>query len=140
MAALIESASLPITSLYAGLLTVLFALLSLRIGLTRAGTGVMHGDGGKQEIVRKARAQGNLAEYLPPFLILLGLTEGNKILSPFFLHVLGTVFTVARTGHASQLSFPDSVPKKARELGFLSTAGILFVLGGLNAGYYLTSA
>lgn len=55
MAALIETASLPITSLYAGLLCVLFALLSLRIGLTRAGTGVMYGDGGKQDIVRKAR-------------------------------------------------------------------------------------
>lgn len=86
------------------------------------------------------QAQGNLAEYLPPFLILLGLTEGNKILSPFFLHVFGTAFTAARAGHASQLSFPDSVPRKARMFGFLSTAGLLFVLGGLNAGYYLTSA
>ena len=163
MAALLESTSLPVTSLYAGLLSILFALLSLRIGLTRAGTGVMHGDGGKQDLVRKARvsivaaahslfvpctesdglfalqAQGNLAEYLPPFLILLGLCETNKILSPFFLHLVGTLFAAARVGHASQLSFPDSVPKKAREFGFLSTAGTLFVLGGLNAGYYLTS-
>ena len=86
------------------------------------------------------QAQGNLAEYLPPFLILLSLTETNKILSPFFLHVVGTAFTAARVGHASQLSFPDSVPKKAREFGFLSTAGLLFILGGLNAGFYLTSA
>ena len=167
MAALLESTSLPVTSLYAGLLSILFALLALRIGLTRAGTGVMHGDGGKQDLVRKARvstiaacahsslirylgpdgdglfamqAQGNLAEYLPPFLILFGLCETNKILSPFFLHVVGTLFLVARVGHASQLSFPDSVPKKARELGFLSTAGTLFILAGLNAGYYLTSA
>lgn len=165
MAAFLESTSLPVTSLYAGLLSILFALLALRIGLTRAGTGVMHGDGGKQDLVRKARvstiaarahsspirylgsdglfamqAQGNLAEYLPPFLILFGLCETNKILSPFFLHVVGTLFAVARVGHASQLSFPDSVPKKAREFGFLSTAGTLFILGGLNAGYYLTSA
>ena len=86
------------------------------------------------------QAQGNLAEYLPPFLILLGLLEGNKTLSPFFLHVFGTAFLVARVGHAAQLSFPDSVPKQARELGFLSTAGMLTILGGLSAGSYLTSA
>ena len=55
MAALLESTSLPVTSLYAGLLSILFALLSLRIGLTRASTGVMHGDSGKQDLVRKAR-------------------------------------------------------------------------------------
>lgn len=86
------------------------------------------------------QAQGNLAEYLPPFLILLGLLEINKVLSPFLLHLFGTVFLVARIGHAAQLSFPDAVPKKARELGFLTTAGILIVLGSLSAGSYLTSA
>lgn len=55
MAALIESTSLPVTALYAGLLTILFAYLALRVGLTRASNGVMHGDGGKQDMVRKAR-------------------------------------------------------------------------------------
>ncbi len=55
MAALIESTTLPVTALYAGLLSILFSYLALRVGLTRASNGVMHGDGGKQDMVRKAR-------------------------------------------------------------------------------------
>ncbi len=85
------------------------------------------------------QAQGNLAEYLPVFLILLGLLELNKGLSSYFLHLIGIVFTVARVSHAAQLSLPDSVPKKCRELGFLSTAGVLGLLGLLNIyGYSST--
>ena len=57
MAALLESTQLPVTALYAGLLSIIFALLALRIGLTRASAGVMHGDGGKQDLVRKARVR-----------------------------------------------------------------------------------
>lgn len=55
MAALLESTTLPVTALYAGILSILFAYLALRVGLTRANNGVMHGDGGKQDMVRKAR-------------------------------------------------------------------------------------
>ena len=78
------------------------------------------------------QAQGNLAEYLPVFLILFGLLELNKGLSSYTLHLIGAIFVVARSAHAAQLSFPDSVPKKCRELGFLSTAGTLGFLGVLN--------
>ena len=46
---------LPVTALYAGVLSILFTYLALRVGLTRASNGVMHGDGGKQDMVRKAR-------------------------------------------------------------------------------------
>ena len=167
MAALIESTTLPVTALYAGLLSIIFAYLALRVGLTRASNGVMHGDGGKQDMVRKARvsvlladtvsmhdlghrvrftrlfvfvqAQGNLAEYLPVFLILLALLELNKGLSSYFLHLLGIVFTVARISHAAQLSFPDSFPKQCREFGFLATAAILSTLGLLNLISYFTT-
>ncbi len=62
MAALIESTTLPVTALYAGLLSIIFAYLALRVGLTRASNGVMHGDGGKQDMVRKARVSVLLAD------------------------------------------------------------------------------
>ena len=55
MAGLLESTTLPVTALYAGVLAILFTYLALRVGLTRASNGVMHGDGGKQDMVRKAR-------------------------------------------------------------------------------------
>ena len=85
------------------------------------------------------QAQGNLAEYLPVFLILLGLLELNKGLSSYFLHLIGTAFTVARVGHAAQLSLPDSVPKQCREFGFLATAGILAFLGVCNLYGYCST-
>ena len=62
MAALIESTTLPVTALYAGVLSILFAYLALRVGLTRASNGVMHGDGGKQDMVRKARVSGLISD------------------------------------------------------------------------------
>ena len=55
MVSLIESTTLPVTAFYAGILSIIFAGLALRVGLTRASNGVMHGDGGKQDMVRKAR-------------------------------------------------------------------------------------
>ena len=85
------------------------------------------------------QAQGNLAEYLPVFLILFGLLEYNRGLSSYFLHLIGLVFTVLRVGHAAQLSFPDTVPRTARDFGFLGTAGTLGLLGFLNVLSYLTA-
>ena len=57
MVALVETTRLPITDLYAGSLSLLFAYLALRVGLTRASTGVMHGEGGKESLMRKARVR-----------------------------------------------------------------------------------
>ena len=65
MAALLESTTLPVTALYAGILSILFAYLALRVGLTRANNGVMHGDGGKQDMVRKARVRFRLSNLFP---------------------------------------------------------------------------
>lgn len=73
------------------------------------------------------------------FLILFGLLELNKGLSSFVLHFLGLVFVAARIAHAAQLSAPDSVPKKCREFGFLTTAGLLALFGVLNLIGYLTT-
>lgn len=86
------------------------------------------------------QAQGNLAEYLPVFLILFGLLELNHGLSSYFLHLIGIAFLVARVSHAAQLSLPDSVPKQCREFGFLATAGILSVLGVFNLISYSTTS
>ncbi|KAL3148653.1 hypothetical protein ABBQ38_014074 [Trebouxia sp. C0009 RCD-2024] len=139
MAALLETTTLPVTALYAGILSILFAYLALRVGLTRASTGVMHGDNGKQDMVRKARAQGNLAEYLPVFLILFSLLELNKGLSVYTLHLVGALFVAARVAHAAQLSLPDSVPQACRQYGFLTTAGLLAFLGLWNLISYTTT-
>ena len=85
------------------------------------------------------QAQGNLAAYLPVFLIRFGLLEINKGLSLYTLHLAGLVFVAARVAHAAQLSFPDSVPQICRQTGFLATAGLLGFLGLWNLISYTTT-
>ena len=69
---------LHVTALYAGVLSILFTYLALRVGLTRASNGVMHGDGGKQDMVRKARV--SLWQTLPPpvSLVIQDFTPGRS--------------------------------------------------------------
>ena len=85
------------------------------------------------------QAQGNLAEYLPVFLILFALLELNKGLSPSALHLVGILFSAARVSHAAQLSFPGTVSRTFRQFGFLTTAGLLGFLGVLNLFTYTTT-
>jgi uncharacterized membrane protein YecN with MAPEG domain len=64
---------MPITALYAALLTMLFVVLSVRVIAMRRGSGAALGDGGNPELLRRIRVQGNFAEYVPLGLVLLRL-------------------------------------------------------------------
>ena len=50
--------ALVVTPLYAGILGGVFAVLSLAVGLTRVGTGVMHGAKEGSTLYNRNRAQG----------------------------------------------------------------------------------
>jgi uncharacterized membrane protein YecN with MAPEG domain len=117
-----------ITSIYAGLLAIWFVLLSYRV-VQQRGHGVSLGDGGDQVLLRRIRAHGNFAEYVPIILILLGALEfgGAK---PWLLHVLGATLVVARLLHGIALSFTESW-KFGRFYGTLLTFILLPVTGGL---------
>lgn len=117
-----------ITSIYAGLLAIWFVLLSYRV-VQQRGHGVSLGDGGDQVLLRRIRAHGNFAEYVPIILILLGALEfgGAK---PWLLHVLGATLLVARLLHGVALSFTESW-KFGRFYGTLLTFILLPVTGGL---------
>ncbi len=94
---------MPITALYAALLTVLFVVLSLRVIATRRGSGPAFGDGGNPELLRRIRVQGNFAEYVPLALILLALAEGLHTLG-WLLHLLGLTLLIGRLSHAYGVS------------------------------------
>ena len=64
-----------ITPIYAGLLTLVFVALSVRVIGGRRMAGVGLGDGGNRLLLRKTRAHGNFAEYVPFALILMALAE-----------------------------------------------------------------
>mgnify|MGYP000144411754 CR=1 FL=1 len=62
-----------VTSVYAGLLALLFCWLSINVIKYRRLHQVSLGDGGFDDLIRARSAQGNAAEYLPIIIILLFL-------------------------------------------------------------------
>ena len=92
-----------VTPLYAGLLTLWFVILSVRVVNLRRG-GLLFGDNGDVGVVRIVRAQANFAEYVPLALLLMGFLEVNRF-SIYLLHALGVTLLVARLLHGSALSF-----------------------------------
>lgn len=66
---------LSITSFYAGLLTLIYIVLSARVILYRRDKALSLGDEGDRELLTRMRAQANCAEYVPLSLLLLALIE-----------------------------------------------------------------
>ena len=92
-----------VTSLYAALLGLLAATLTVRVIMGRVKTGVQAGDGGNASLAQAIRAHANLAEQAPLALILIGLAEAAGV--PFLaLHALGVALLVARLASAWGLS------------------------------------
>ncbi len=95
--------ALPVTALYAALLGLLYAALTLLVVRGRFGSGVMLGTGEDKGLLRAVRAHANFAEYVPLILILMALGEGMR-LSSFLLHLLGAALVAARVLHAIGIS------------------------------------
>lgn len=116
-----------ITPLYAGLLAILFVVLSIRVVKKRGKVSL--GDGGDATLLRRIRAHGNFAEYVPFILLMMAFLELNE-LHPYALHGLGISLIVARLLHAIALSFTESW-FFGRFYGTLTTFLLLPICGGL---------
>jgi len=92
-----------VTPLYAGLLTVWFVLLSVRVVDLRR-RGIIFGDNGDVGVIRIVRAQANFAEYVPLALLMMGFLESGRH-SIYVLHALGIALVIARLLHGLGLSF-----------------------------------
>jgi len=94
-----------ITPVYAGLLALWFAVLSLRV-IGQRRTGISLGDGGDPQMLRKIRAHANFAEYIPFILLMMAFLEmgGSSVL---VLHGLGVATLVGRLLHGYALSFTE---------------------------------
>jgi hypothetical protein len=125
-----------VTPLYAGLLALLFFVLSLRVVAMR-GTGISLGDGGNPAMLRRIRGHGNFAEYVPLILVMMGILELSHY-SVYLLHAMGITLVIARLLHGYALSFTGKF-KFGRFWGTLLTyivmvtAGALCVFQGLRA-------
>jgi uncharacterized membrane protein YecN with MAPEG domain len=117
-----------VTPLYAGLLTLFFVLLSVRVVNLRR-RGIIFGDNGEIGVIRIVRAQANFAEYVPLALLLMGFLEASRH-SIYVLHALGIALVVARLLHGFALSFGWQ-PRAGRIAGAALTFIVLLVEAAL---------
>ena len=127
-----------ITAIYAALLGLLLVLLSLRVIGFRRRNHISLGHAGSDSLERRVRAHGNLAEYAPIALILMGLLE-TKSVSPLLLHGLGASLVAGRLLHGWALSFSRGnafarVVGMALTLGVIITAAVVLLIGSQLGG------
>ena len=90
---------LTITPIYAGVLALLFVVLSLRVIAGRRKFHVGFGDGGYDLLLRRIRVHSNFAEHVPLVILLMILAE-NQNSPDWRIHFIGIVLIVGRIIHA----------------------------------------
>ncbi|SDO43375.1 hypothetical protein SAMN05216196_105291 [Lutimaribacter pacificus] len=127
--------ALAITPLYAGLLGLVFAVLSAEVIRARARANVSVGDGGDPGLMLAMRVQGNFVEYVPFALLLIAMAEIQGA-PGWALHGLGAVLLLSRVMHALGLRRSPSVPP-LRGGGFALSLLVLVIAAALNILYAL---
>lgn len=94
---------MPITALYAAILTVIAFGLGQHVIMTRAKTSITLGDRGDDRLLEASRRQMNFVENVPLTLILLALAEAGGG-APLYLHIAGVVLVAARLLHPFGIS------------------------------------
>lgn len=111
--------TVPLTGLYAGILTCMMLILNFRVVGIRVRGKIGIGTGGVPELERAIRAHGNFLENVPMTLLLIGLLELNGA-SSYLLHSFGAGLVLGRGLHAIGLSHTPGV-SPGRTLGMLTT-------------------
>jgi uncharacterized membrane protein YecN with MAPEG domain len=124
-----------VTSLYAGLLALLYLGISAWVIRVRVQHGVLSGDKGNPVMANAMRVHANFAEYVPLALILLLLAElqGAPALA---LHALGAGLLVARIMHALGMASEPHI-SALRGGGALLTFLVLLLGSAANIGQAL---
>lgn len=120
---------LPITTLLAGLFTLIFIGLSVQTIRNRHRAKQAIGDGGDRLLHYAIRAHANFVEYVPFALVLLMILELNGA-PAWLLYTLGGTLLVARISHAYSLLVAEHKPEgkhtmKFRMLGMALTFTVL---------------
>ncbi|MEO1657552.1 MAG: MAPEG family protein [Pseudomonadota bacterium] len=112
--------NLEVTSLAAASLGLLLLPLALMVSMQRVKLGnVVFGHADNDTLLRRIRAHGNLIEYAPLSLILLGLSEAQNA-SSWLVTTSAVLLVFGRYMHAAgTLIAPSSAPPRA--IGMLMT-------------------
>ncbi len=122
--------TLPVTAFVAAICALLLLVTAIDTVRQRLRLGAAFGDHGDAKLISASRAHGNLAEYAPITIILLGLLETARA-NHMGLMVIGAIFLIGRVGHIIGLYTP-SEPGKAplgRQVGVAATFSVLLALG-----------
>jgi len=121
--------TLPVTAFVAAVCALLLLVTAIDTVRQRLRLSAAFGDHGDAKLISASRAHGNLAEYAPITIILLGLLETTRA-NHMALMVIGAIFLIGRVGHIIGLYTP-SKPGKAplgRQVGVVATFGVLAAL------------
>ena len=127
-----------ITLIYAGLLGLLFLLLSFWVVKRRAQFKVMIGEGEAPEMLSAIRAHGNFAEYVPLALLMLALLELAGTAAAV-VWTCGLVLLLARLAHAIGLGGSAGY-SAGRFGGTLLTLAVLLAMALLGLWRFLAQA
>lgn len=104
----ISGFSMPITMLYAGIVTFIVVILQINVIRQRASGSISLGDGGNKTLERAGRAHGNAIENVPLTLIMMGIIEMAGA-PEMAVEVFGAGLVAARILHAIGIQRePDS--------------------------------
>lgn len=110
--------SLPITLITASTLGLMFVWLSASVIAGRLKLQAGIGDNGNTELLYRIRTQGNFSEYVPIFLIILGLLEANDAHETVLI-VLAALFVLARLLHVPGMG--EQANLKFRQAGIVGS-------------------
>jgi uncharacterized membrane protein YecN with MAPEG domain len=122
------------TAIYAALLGLLAALLTVNVIFNRVRSKVEIGDGGVAGLAQAIRAHGNFAEQAPLSLLLIGLVEAFGYRSPV-VQGLGGVLLVARLLSAWGLN-----SSLGQTFGRQAGAGLTVLVTAVSAALILYAA
>lgn len=125
-----------ITSLYAGLLGLIYFYISFATIKARKKKMISLGSGPNNEIAPIVSAHANFSSYIPILLILTFLLERSQILTPLVLHLCASLFSAGRIFHF--LAFRgERMIFRWRKAGMHLTLWPLIFLSLVNIGVFL---
>lgn len=127
-----------ITSLYAGILAVLYMLLSIETIRARRKHRISLGYGPNNEIASIVSAHSNFSSYVFILLFLTFLVETSGQFPSWAIHMIASIFTLGRLLHYAAFR-SEQMNFKWRVLGMHLTLWPLVGLGVLNIYCFIAS-
>ena len=127
-----------ITSLYAGILGLLFFFISIETIKARRSKQISLGAGSNNEIQHLVSAHSNFSSYAGFFLLALALSEYSRQFPMLLLHVLGLVFVVGRILHFLSMR-TEVMDFKKRVAGMMMTLFPLVLISLMNVWVFVRS-